>query len=330
MVLQSAVLAVGAYLVVIQQASAGIIIAGSILAARALAPVDLSIVHWRGFAAARQSWRRLDAMLRQLPAQIAPMPLEPPRDSIFVEGLVVSPPGENKIVVRDVGFTLKSGQVLGIIGPSGSGKTSLARALVGAWLPVAGKVCLDGASLNQWAPEALGGHIGYLPQDVELFAGSIGQNIARFDPAADPQAVIRAAKAADVHDLIVRLPRGYDTEIGEAGASLSAGQRQRVALARALYGDPFLVVLDEPDASLDRDGEIALHRAIRAVRERGGIAIVVSHRPGLLGAVDLLLALDQGRLLIFGPKELVLQKLTRPQGAVHALKTVPEATRGGP
>ena len=327
MILQSGVLAVGAYLVIIQQASAGVIIAGSILAARALAPVDIAIANWRGFIAARQSWERLGRLLALLPRQPTPMPLPPPSTKFQVENVIVAPPGEQKIVVRDVGFALTRGQGLGIIGPSGSGKSSLARVLVGAWLPVAGRVRLDGAALDQWPPEALGHHIGYLPQDVELFAGSVLLNIARFDPEADPEDVINAAKAADVHDLIVGLPgdKGYNTQIGDGGTVLSAGQRQRVALARALYGDPFLVVLDEPDASLDQNGEQALAKAILGVRARGGIVIVISHRQTVLGAVDMLLALEHGRPLAFGPKDLVLQKLAGlAAGAVHILKSLPD------
>jgi ATP-binding cassette subfamily C protein len=318
MVLQSAVLAVGAVLVIAEQASAGIIIAGSILVARALAPVDVAIANWRGFIAARQSWQRLGHLLGRLPPHPKLMPLPAPTGKLQVENLVVVPPGEQKATIRDISFTLNAGQGLGIIGASGAGKSSLVRALVGAWLPAAGKVRLDGAALEQWAVEALGQHIGYLPQDVELFAGSVAQNIARFDPAIDPDAVIKAAMAADVHDLIVNLPNGYDTEIGVSGATLSAGQRQRVALARALYGDPFVVVLDEPDASLDREGEQALQKAILGVRERGGIAVVVSHRQTVLNAVDLLMALERGRPLVAGPKELVLQRLARP--AVHNMK----------
>ncbi len=321
MTLQSAVLAVGAYLVIIQEASSGIIIAGSILAARALAPVDIAIANWRGFMAARQSWDRLGQLLTKLPPRRAPMPLPAPTGKLQVENIVIAAPGEQKVAVRDINFALNPGQGLGIIGPSGAGKSSLARVLVGAWLPAAGKIRLDGAALDQWAPEALGQHIGYLPQGVELFGGSVAQNIARFDPQANSENVIAAAKAADVHNLIVNLPNGYDTEIGDGGATLSAGQRQRVALARALYGEPFLVVLDEPDASLDQDGEHALQLAIQGVRARGGIAIVVSHRQTVLGAVDLLLALDQGRPVAAGPKELVLQKLARPPGrTVQAMK----------
>jgi ATP-binding cassette subfamily C protein len=320
MILQSAVLATGAYLVIIQQASAGIIIAGSILAARALAPVDIAIANWRAFIAARQSWARLGQLLAKLPRQPQPIPLPAPSSKLQVENLVVVPPGQQRVAVRDITFALNSGQGLGIIGPSGAGKSSLARVLVGAWLLAAGRVRLDGAALDQWAPEALGRYIGYLPQGVELFAGSIAQNIARFDPDADAAALIEAAKSADVHELIVSLPNGYDTEIGDGGSTLSAGQRQRVGLARALYGDPFLVVLDEPDASLDQDGEQALHKAILGVRQRGGIVVVVSHRQSVIGAVDLLLALDRGRPVAAGPKDLVLQKLARPGGwAVHAV-----------
>jgi ATP-binding cassette subfamily C protein len=330
MILQSAVLAVGAYLVIIQQASAGIIIAGSILAARALAPVDIAIANWRGFIAARQSWQRLGKLLAMLPPQTVPTPLPAPTARFQVENVVVVPPGEQKIVVRDVSFALNAGQGLGIIGPSGSGKSSLARVLVGAWLPVAGRVRLDGAALGQWAPEALGQHIGYLPQDVELFAGSVLQNIARFDPKADSEAVIKAAKAADVDNLIRSLPgdKGYDTEIGERGTILSAGQRQRVALARALYGDPFLVVLDEPDASLDQYGEMALQKAIRGVRERGGIVVVVSHRQSVLGTVDHLLVLEQGRPVVGEPKELVQQRMA--VGGVHFVKSLPDHGKDRP
>ena len=318
-------LAVGAYLVIIKEASAGIIIAGSILAARGLAPVDTAIAQWRGLVSARQSWQNLKKLLTQLPPHQTPMPLPPPSKTFEVENITVVPPGTRKVVVHDVTFKLKCGQGLGIIGASGSGKSSLLRALVGAWRPQVGRVRLDGAGLGQWAPEALGRYVGYLPQDVELFSGTILQNIARFDPNADPMAVIEAAKAADVDDLIRSLPgdKGYDTEIGEGGTILSAGQRQRVALARALYDDPFLVVLDEPDASLDENGEIALQRAIRNLRDRGGIVIVVSHRQTVLGALDHLLVLEQGRPVLGGPKELVQQRLGA--GGVHFLKSVSDA-----
>ena len=262
MLLQSAVLGVGAYLVIRQEATAGIIIAGSILTSRALAPVELAIANWRGFLAARQSWRRLHDLFKLMPTDQDRLALPKPRSSLAAEHVSAAPPGTGKLVVQDVAFSLKAGQGLGIIGPSASGKSSLARLLVGVWQPARGKVRLDGAALEQWPSEALGAHIGYLPQSVELFAGTVAENISRFDPAATPEAVIQAAQAAGVHELILRLPDGYETEIGEDGAALSTGQRQRVALARALYGDPFLVVLDEPNSNLDAEGESALTQAL--------------------------------------------------------------------
>jgi ATP-binding cassette, subfamily C, type I secretion system permease/ATPase len=306
MILQSAVLAVGAYLVIHQEATAGIIIAGSILSARALAPVDLAISHWKSFTAARQSWHRLNRLLDQLPPQSAPTLLQTPTQHLLAENVSIVPPGDQKVVVHDVTFTLEAGNGLGIIGPSGSGKSSLARALVGVWQPVRGKVRLDAAALDQWSPDVIGRHIGYLPQDVELFAGSVGQNICRFDPKAASETIIAAAKQASLHDLIVNMPNGYDTEIGDRGSVLSAGQAQRVALARALYGAPFLIVLDEPNSNLDAEGDEALTRAIRSARERGAIVVVVAHRPVAIEAVDLLLVLKDGRMQTFGPKDVVL------------------------
>ena len=311
MTVQSAVLAVGAYLVIYQQATAGIIIAGSILSARALAPVDLAIAHWRAFVAARESWRRLNGVLRLMPAQDAPTQLEPPFKQLSVEGLSLSPPGAQRIVVHDVTFALEAGQGLGIIGPSGSGKSSLVRALVGVWQPLRGTVRLDGASLDQWSRDVIGRQIGYLPQDVELFAGTVAQNIARFNEDATSEAIIAAATEAGVHDLIIRLRDGYDTQIGQYGSTLSAGQAQRVALARALYGKPFLLVLDEPNSNLDSEGDEALVRAISSVRARGGIVVVVAHRPiGIVG-VDTLLVLTDGRKQAFGAKEMILGQLGR-------------------
>ncbi|QIB33340.1 type I secretion system permease/ATPase [Ancylobacter pratisalsi] len=313
--LQSAVLAVGAYLVINQQATAGIIIASSILTARALAPVELAIAHWKGFVQARQGWRRLRELLARLPEPSAGMALPKPHQSLVVEALSLMPPGERRVVVQEVSFALKAGQGLGIVGASGSGKTSLVRAIVGAWAPARGLVRLDGAALEQWPHEDRGGHVGYLPQDVELFQGTVAQNIARFHEKPAPADIIAAAQAAGVHDLILRFPEGYETQIGEGGASLSAGQRQRVALARALYGDPFLVVLDEPSSNLDGEGEQALNRAILGVRARGGIAIVVAHRAATLAGVDVVLVMQEGRLRSFGPKDEVLgAALARPPG----------------
>ena len=326
MMLQSGVLAVGAYLVINQQATGGIIIAGAILSARALAPVDLAIANWRGFVAARQSWQRLTKLLAALPPQAVPMALQPPQKNLVVEGVTVAPPGSERIVVHDVSFNLQSGHGLGIIGPSGSGKSSLARMLIGVWLPVRGRIRLDGASLEQWPPDILGACIGYLPQDVELLAGTVAQNIARFATPVDADAVISAATAAGVHELIVNLPDGYETQVGEGGTALSAGQAQRVALARALYGDPFLVVLDEPNSNLDSEGDEALSRAIMSVRARGGVIIVVAHRPSAIASVDQLLMMSQGRAQAFGPKEEVLARVVQRDGSgPRPLKVIPEA-----
>jgi ATP-binding cassette subfamily C protein len=327
MMLQSGVLAVGAYLVIYQQATAGIIIAGSILSARALAPVDLAIANWRGFVGARQGWKRLTDLLALLPSQSEPMALQPPSQSIVVESVGAMPPGSEKVVVQDVSLSLRAGNGLGIIGPSGSGKSSLARLLVGVWRPVRGRIRLDGAALDQWAPESLGKHVGYLPQDVELLAGTVAQNIGRFSQPLDAKAVIAAATAAGVHDLIVGLPEGYDTQVGESGTALSAGQAQRVALARALYGDPFLVVLDEPNSNLDAEGDEALSKAIMNVRDRGGIVIVVAHRPSAIACVDMLLMMAQGRAQAFGPRDEVLSRVLQRDSATAArsLKVVPEA-----
>ncbi len=216
--MQSAVLAVGAYLVIHQEATAGIIIAGSILSARALAPVDLAIAHWKGFVAARQSWHRLNRLLESLPARAVPTLLQNPSSRLSVEAVSIVPPGDQRVIVQDVTFALSAGNGLGIIGPSGSGKSSLVRALVGVWLPARGKVRLDGAALDQWSSDVLGRHVGYLPQDVELFAGSVAQNICRFDPEANSESIIAAAKEAGVHEMIIKMREGYDTQIGEQGA----------------------------------------------------------------------------------------------------------------
>ncbi len=304
MMLQSAVLGIGAWLVIHGQATAGIIIASSILTARALAPVELAVSQWRGFVAARQSWRRLSDLLAKLPEEPARMALPRPARSLALESVTVAPPGTPRIVVQDVVFGLQAGQGLGIIGPSASGKSSLARALVGVWPAARGRIRLDGAALDQWSAQSLGPHIGYLPQDMELFAGSVAENIARFEAQPASERVIAAAKAAGVHELILGLPEGYETQIGEGGSVLSAGQRQRIGLARALYGDPFLVVLDEPNSSLDKEGDEALTRAILGVRARGGIAIVIAHRPSALAGVDTILVMRDGRQQAFGPKEM--------------------------
>jgi PrtD family type I secretion system ABC transporter len=325
MMLQSAVLAIGAYLVIQQEASAGIIIASSILTGRALAPIDLAIANWKGFAAARMSWRRLSQLLAAVPVAPLPLQLPCPCQSLTVEALSVMPPGTQKITAQDITFGLKAGSVLGVIGPSASGKSTLVRALVGVWRPVRGGVRLDGAMLEQWSASGLGRLIGYLPQDVELIEGTIAANIARFDPEAPAEAIVAAAKAAGVHELIVNFPTGYETLVGEQGKALSAGQRQRIALARALYGDPFLVILDEPNSNLDAEGEDALTKALLGVRARGGIAVVVAHRSSALTAVDQILVMGRGFQQAFGPKEEILSKAVRREPPMAApLKVVPQ------
>jgi PrtD family type I secretion system ABC transporter len=312
MAIQSAALGVGGLLVIEQQATGGIIIAGSILIARALAPVELAIAHWRNFTAARQGWQRLGELLERFPVQAHDLELTPPTKRLEVEALTLVPPGSERAVVTDVTFALKAGDGLGIIGPSASGKSSLARAMVGAWTPYRGKVRLDGAALDQWLPTELGPHIGYLPQDVELFDGNVARNIARFEANPSGKAVLEAADIAGCHDMILRLPNGYETQIGEGGAALSAGQRQRIALARALYRNPFLIVLDEPNSNLDAEGDEALNKAVFNVRERGAIVVIVAHRQAALAGVDQVLLLMDGRVQSFGPRDEIMSRVLRP------------------
>lgn len=309
--LQSAILGVGGWLVIHQETSPGVMIAAAIMMGRALAPVDLAIASWKPFLMARQSWARLRELLSRMPEEAPVMALPKPEREIRAEGIAIAPPGETKRTVMDVGFALQAGSALAVIGPSGSGKSTLARALVGAWQPAAGKVRIDGASLDQWDREALGRHIGYLPQGVELFDGTIAENIARFEPDAASENIVAAARAAGAHEMVLRFEDGYETCIGEAGSALSAGQRQRIGLARALYGDPFLVVLDEPNANLDGEGELALVKAMAAIRERKGIVVIVAHRPSAIGVVDYVLAIAGGRMKAFGPRDEVLSKVLK-------------------
>jgi PrtD family type I secretion system ABC transporter len=325
MLLQSMVLAIGAYLVIDGQATGGIMIASSILTSRAMAPVELAIGNWKGFVSARQGWRRLKTLLDANARAEDPLKLPAPKSILSIENAGAGAPGGQRFAVQDVSFELKAGSGLGIIGPSASGKSSLARMIVGVWPTWRGKVRVDGAALEQWLPEDLGRHIGYLPQDVELFAGTVAQNIARFDPEPKAEAILAAAKAADVHEMILQLPDGYETQVGEAGAALSGGQRQRIALARAIYGDPFLVVLDEPNSNLDNEGEQALTAAIMGIRERGGIVVVIAHRPSALAGVDQVLVMSEGRMQSFGPKDEVLSKVLRPVLAPQAEPRVASA-----
>jgi PrtD family type I secretion system ABC transporter len=324
MLFQSLMLAAGAALVIDGSASGGIIIAGSILSARALGPVEQTIAQWKGMTAAKQAWTRLETILDRVPADQPVMPLPAPFQNMAVEQLSLGPPGVQKLTVGDVNFTLMAGDALGIIGPSGSGKSTLSRALVGIWKPMRGNVRLDGASLDQWQSDDLGQYLGFMPQQIELFDGTIAQNIARFEPNADPEAIIAAAQEADVHDFIVRLPHGYDFQLGPMGGNLSAGQKQRIALARALYREPFLIVLDEPNSNLDSVGETALSRAMAAARARGAIVIVVAHRPSVLDQVNFVLYMADGRARMFGPKDQVLAEVTK-QAAPAAPKAVTSA-----
>ena len=312
--LQSAILALGAYLVIQGEVSGGAIIASSITSSRALAPIDLAISQWKSFLAARQSASRIEALLRSplFAAKAPPLPLPPPCQDLTVEGLSATAPGLSVPLIQNVSFKLRAGQGVGLIGPSAAGKSTLLRAIVGAWPILRGTVRLDGAALDQWLPAHLGRHIGHLPQDVELFEGTIADNIARFETAADPAAVLQAAQAANVHDMILRLPNGYETRIGPDGHALSSGQRQRIGLARAFFGNPFLIVLDEPSANLDTEGEDALTHAIRGVRKRGGMIIVVTHRPNAIAALDFVAMMADGKLQFFGPKEEILKRALRP------------------
>ncbi|MGX7871619.1 type I secretion system permease/ATPase [Mesorhizobium sp. ORM6] len=312
MALQSCVLGLGAYLVIGGEASPGVIIASSILLGRSLAPVDAALANWRGFAAFRQSYSQLAAALVAFDSHGEPMELPRPQAMLAVEELTIAPPGQQKPTVTNVSFQLPEGAGMAIVGPSGSGKTTLVRALVGVWQPLRGTVRLDEASLDQWDQEQLGAHVGYLPQDVELFDGTVADNISRFGGKDDAKGVLAAARAAGVDKMIMRLPDGFQTRVGEGGAALSAGQRQLVGLARALYGDPFLVVLDEPNSNLDVDGDAALAGAILAVRRRGGIVIVVAHRPSALTNIDKVLVMSNGMLHSFGSREEVLANVIRP------------------
>ncbi|WP_184357846.1 type I secretion system permease/ATPase [Rhizobium sp. BK602] len=306
MMLQSGVLAVGAILVIEQQATGGIIIASSIMVTRALAPVELAIGQWKGFVTARQSWERLTKLLDKIPSAEWAVRLPAPQKELTVENIGLTSPGSRDFILRNISFKVSAGTVLGVVGPSAAGKSSLARAITGLWPVTIGSIRLDQAALSQWEPDELGRHIGYLPQDVGLFDGSIADNISRFARDMQPEPVIAAAKAAGVYDMIVKLPDGFDTVIGEGGSRLSAGQRQRIALARALYGDPFLVVLDEPNSNLDSEGEASLTKALAGVRARGGIAVVVAHRPSALAAADKVLIIANGQLQAFGPKDEIL------------------------
>jgi ATP-binding cassette subfamily C protein len=310
MLLQSLILSVGALLVIDGKASGGVIIASSVLSGRALAPVDQAIANWKGLVAARAGWGRISqavAMFRKPPAR--DVTLNRPAQELALRDIWVAPPGTQRFTLSGVSLTLSPGQVLGVIGPSAAGKTTLVRAILGIWAPNRGEVRLDGATLDQWDPETLGSYFGYVAQSVDLVDGTIGQNIARFDPEATSEAIIAAARAAGMHEVILALPDGYETPVSAGAVELSAGQRQRVGLARALYGDPFLLVLDEANSNLDAAGDAALAVAIAGVKERGGIVIMITHRPATLGPATHLAVINAGRLSDFGPRDEVLQRM---------------------
>jgi PrtD family type I secretion system ABC transporter len=328
LMLQSALLGLGAYLTIKGEMTAGAIIACSIAASRALAPIEVAIGNWRGLIAARKARDRLDAVLGSLPGESDPLRLPAPVASLKVEAVSVAVPGTQTVTLSGVGFDLVAGTVLAVIGPSAAGKSTLARALTGVWPLARGAVRLDGATLASWSPQALGRHIGYLPQDVQLLDGTITENIARFEDQPDSQRVIAASAAADVHEMVLRLPNGYETRVGEGGSVLSAGQRQRIALARALYRDPFLLVLDEPNSNLDADGEKALVGAIERVKARGGIVVVIAHRPTVLSAADKVAVIGGGQLTAIGPKDEVLRKVLRQPLTVPAALAVAAEAKG--
>jgi len=306
--LQSAILGLGAYLALLGEISPGAMIAGSILLGRALAPIDMAVGQWPMVQRAMNGWRDLGQLLSDVPEEEPRTTLPRPAARLEAQQVTVLPPGQSQAALRMVSFELKPGQAMGVIGPSGAGKSTLARAITGVWRPAGGKMRLDGAALDQYDPDVLGGYIGYLPQRVTLFDGTIADNISRLSATPDDAAIVAAAKKADAHDMILRLPDGYDTRVSASGGLLSGGQIQRIGLARALYGDPVLLVLDEPNSNLDNAGSAALNRAIRAMKVEKKSVIIMAHRPAAIQECDLLLVLDGGLRKAFGPRDEVLAK----------------------
>lgn len=308
--LQSAMLGLGAWLVLEQAVGAGVMIAASIVMGRALAPVEAIIGNWATLIRAREGWQRLSIFLTEEPMHPAALPLPRPVARLEVEAVTVLPPGGDRPVLRGVGFVVEPGQALGVIGPSGAGKSSLARAITGLWAPQAGHIRLGGAALHQYDPDMLGSYLGYLPQRVSLFDGTVAENIARLDEP-DAAGVIAAARRAAAHDMILSLPQGYDTRVSALGSQLSGGQIQRIGLARALYADPVLLVLDEPNASLDNEGTEALRHALIEHKARGGSVVIVAHRPSAIQECDMLLVLEDGIRRAFGPRDAILRQMVR-------------------
>ncbi|MEM6375187.1 MAG: type I secretion system permease/ATPase [Pseudomonadota bacterium] len=314
--LQSAMLGLGAYLVLLNQLTPGAMIAGSILLGRALAPIELAVGQWPLVQRAAQGWQSLTELLALVPVEQPRTPLPKPRAILDVQQLTVVPPGEKQAALKSVNFKLDAGQAVGVIGPSGSGKSTLARALTGLWRPAGGKIRLDGATLDQFDSAVLGEHVGYLPQRVQLFDGTITENIARLAETPDAAKVVAAAKKADAHEMILKLPDGYDTRVTSAGGRLSGGQMQRIGLARAMFGDPVLLVLDEPNSNLDNDGSEAVNRAIRAMKDAGQSVLIMAHRPAAIQECDLLLMLEDGSMRAFGPKDEVLRQVVKNAGEI--------------
>lgn len=324
--LQSAMLGLGAWLVLQGELTAGAMIASSILMSRALAPIEMVVSQWSMAQRYDEAWHRLSILLSRVPLSAPCTPLPRPRALLEVESLSVAPPGEQSAILRMVSFRLEPGQAIGVIGASGSGKSTLAKALTGVWRPLAGKIRLDGATLDQYDPDILGRLLGYLPQRITLFDGTVAENIARLDPEPDSARIVAAAKRADAHDLIVKLPKGYDTPIFANGGRLSGGQIQRIGLARALYGDPVLLILDEPNSNLDNDGSVAVNAAIRTLKAEGKSVLIIAHRPAAIQECDLLLVLDQGMRQGFGPRDQILRELVRNHSDILPTPNPPGAT----
>ncbi|KAF0166716.1 MAG: ATP-binding cassette subfamily C bacterial [Rhodocyclaceae bacterium] len=321
--IQIAMLCAGAYLVIDQHVTGGVMMAATIILGRALAPVEMLIGGWRTLVDARSAYARLDKLLESQAARQDVTELPPPEGRLSVERVVFAAKGSDKAIIKGASFELPAGDSMGLIGPSASGKSTLARLIIGVWKPLSGVVRIDGADVASWPRERIGQHVGYLPQDVELFSGSVAENIARLGDGSSA-AVIAAAQRANAHEMVLRLPQGYDTQIGEGGASLSGGQRQRIGLARALYGDPRLVVLDEPNANLDAEGETALMQAMAELKQAGVTLILITHRPSILSGVDKLLVLREGMVEAYGPRAEVMARVT-PRGmppAPGAIKAV--------
>lgn len=330
MAIQIAIIAIGAFLVIDGDIPSGLLFANMILASRALAPLERVVGAWSGLFAAIQSYKRLNTVLEEFEPPVPVTQLPTPTGQVSIEQVNFAPQGAPGLVIMGLAGRIEPGEFVGVIGHSGAGKSSFARLLVGIWKPNSGTIRLDGADVYSWDREDFGRHVAYQPQDTELFAGTVRDNIARFREDADDADVVRAAQAAGAHELILRLPKGYETELGEGGAMLSAGQRQRVGLARTLFGDPKMIVLDEPNANLDADGETALMKTLAEAKKRGTTIVMISHKPAMLNLSDKLLFMRHGQMALFGPRDEVMQKISPPRPAAAPTPNVPAPTGGAP